>query len=237
MKVIKLGLSIIILSLFTSCIGEDIVDDEIVETIRINNTFLNFTVGESTVLDAAFFDNQGMKQTVDFNLKSENTSVIEVDNLTKEIIAKSKGTASLIVTTMYSGKTIENSVTITVNEAGVTPVPVTSTIKIGTITKTSSYVAAGDFEITEITGGIRIQFASNYRADSSLPGFAMYLTNNPNVITNALKIDSQGDADGVVYNGAFSIDVMGVGINDFGYLTHWCEPFRIKVGVAEIKNK
>ncbi|NRT10630.1 hypothetical protein [Flavobacterium sp. 14A] len=237
MKVMKLAVSLIILLTFGSCISEDIVDDEIVEIIRINNSFSNFNVGSTVILDAAFFDNQGIKQTVDFNLSSQNPTVLEIDTTTNEIIAKAKGTSTLLVSTVYGGKTIENSVVVTVNELGTAPAPTASNIKIGTISKTSSYDAAGDFEITEITGGIRIKFASNYRADRSLPGFAMYLTNNPNLITNALKIDSQGDADGVIYSGAFSIDVMGVGINDFGYLTHWCEPFRIKVGVAEIKNK
>ncbi|NRS87599.1 hypothetical protein HNQ02_000506 [Flavobacterium sp. 7E] len=236
MKVMKMFW---ILSLFlglSSCISEDIVNDEIDESIRINTNFSNFAVGQSLVLDALFFDSQGIKQTVDFSLKSNNTAVITVDNTTKKINAISKGDAEIVISTFYEGKSIETIIAVTVIENSVTPTPVAN-VKIGSITKTSSYASAGDFEITEIPGGIRIKFASNYRADQSLPGFAMYLTNNPNVINGALKIDSQGDADGVTYNGAFTLDVMGVGINDYGYLTHWCEPFKIKVGEAIIKNK
>jgi hypothetical protein len=218
----------------SSCIKEDIVNDEIEENIRINNSFSNFIVGNEVVLDAFFFDNLGMKQTVVFNLASNNETIIGVDNSSQKITAKSKGIATVTVSTTYQNKLTEKSVAITVNEQGTTP---STTVKKGTIVKTSSYASAGDFEITEITGGIRISFASNYVADSSLPGFAMFLSNNPNTMVGAKKIDAQGDADGVIYKGAFNLDVMGVGINDFGYLTHWCEPFKIKVGEAEIKNK
>ncbi|WP_418262862.1 hypothetical protein [Flavobacterium faecale] len=219
---------------FTSCIQEDIVNDEIEETIRINNSFSSFVVGNEATLDAFFFDNLGIKQEVTFDLATNNSSVIEVDNNTKKIIAKSKGTATITISTTYQGKLVENSTAITVIESGDTP---TNNVKVGTIMKTSSYVSAGDFEITEISGGIRITFASNYMADSSLPGYAMYLSNNPNTLEGARIIDAQGDADGVIYKGAFTLDVMGVGINDFGYLTHWCVPFKIKVGEAVIKNK
>ncbi|WPR70644.1 hypothetical protein SLW70_11950 [Flavobacterium sp. NG2] len=236
MKVLQIVLVFSILFGLNSCIKEDIVDDQIEESIRINNSFSNFTVGETIVLDAFFFDNLGMKQTVVFDLKSNNPSIVEIENSTQKIIAKSKGTTTIVVSAVYNGKQIENTATITVIESGTPPDP-NNVIKIGTLVKTSSYASAGDFEITAITGGIRIQFASNYVADQNLPGFAMYLTNNPNSRTGAIKIDAQGDADGVIYKGAFTMDVMGVGINDFGYLTHWCDPFSIKVGEAQIKNK
>ncbi|GIZ08697.1 hypothetical protein FUMI01_14240 [Flavobacterium sp. UMI-01] len=215
--------------------GEDIVDDKIPESIRINNSFSNFKMGESVVLDAFFFDNLGIKQTVDFTLESENSSIVSVDNQLKKITAVSEGTTKVTVSSIYEGKTVSNSTPITVINTS-TP-PSNGVVKIGKLTNTSSYKSAGDFEITEITGGIRISFATNYVADRALPGFAMYLTNNPNSRNGALKIDAAGDADGVIYTGAFTLDIAGVSINDFGYLTHWCDPFNIKVGEAQIKNK
>ncbi|WP_366183225.1 hypothetical protein [Flavobacterium ovatum] len=234
MRIGNIVLVFILLFGFSSCIKEDIVNDEIEENIRINNSFSNFIIGNEVVLDAFFFDNLGIKQTVVFNLASNNSPIIEVDNANKKITAKSKGTATITVSTTYQNKLVEKSVAITVNDVGSTP---TAIVKKGTLVKTSSYASAGDFEITEISGGIRISFASNYVADSTLPGFAMFLSNNPNTMVGAKKIDAQGDADGVVYKGAFTMDIMGVGINDYGYLTHWCEPFKIKVGEAEIKTK
>lgn len=220
----------------SSCIGEDIVYDTIPEKITINNFFSNFKVGESTMLDAFFLDNVGSRQAVVFDIQSDNNTVVEVDNTTKKFTAKSKGSANIVVSTIYKSKKIENKFSIIVVDAGATTEPVVPT-KIGTFKKTSSYESAGDFEIIAITGGIRIKFASNYVADKTLPGFAMYLTNNSTKRDGALKIDYQGDADGVIYKGAFSLDIMGVGLNDFGYLTHWCDPFSIRVGEAEIKNK
>lgn len=235
MKVYQPFLILFIALGFSSCIKEDIVNDEIDASIRINNSFSNFKVNDQVPLDAFFFDNLGMRQTVTFDLKSSNTAIVEVDNTAKTITGKAAGTATVTVSTLYAGETIIEETTVTVNALGTTPT--TSATKVGTITKTSSYVSAGDFEIIAIPNGIRINFASNYLADQTLPGFAMYLTNNPNSISGALKIDAKGDADGVTYKGAHAIDVIGIGINDFGYLTHWCEPFRIKVGQAEIKNK
>ncbi|WP_159086026.1 hypothetical protein [Flavobacterium faecale] len=240
MKIYQPFLLLFIIVGFSSCIQEDIVNDEIDASIRINNSFSNFKVNDQVALDAFFFDNLGMRQTVAFDLKSSNPATVEVDNANKIITGKALGTAVITVSTLYAGVTTTKETTVTVNAVTVNPggtMPTNSTAKVGTITKTSSYASAGDFEIVAIANGIRITFASNYVADQTLPGFAMYLTNNPNSISGALKIDSQGDSDGVIYKGIHSIDVIGVGINDFGYLTHWCEPFRIKVGQAEIKNK
>lgn len=219
-----------------SCIGEDIVYDTIPEKITVNNLFSNFKVGESTLLDAFFLDNVGSRQAVVFDIQSDNNAVVEADNTTKKFTAKSKGSANILVSTIYKNKKVENKLSIIVIDAGTITEPIVPT-KIGSLRKTSSYESAGDFEIIAITGGIRIKFASNYVADKTLPGFAMYLTNNSAKRDGALKIDYQGDANGVIYKGAFSLDVMGVGLNDFGYLTHWCDPFNIRVGEAEIKNK
>ena len=236
MRNLQIFLAFTILLALSSCIGEDIVYDTIPEKITINNLFSNFKVGETTTLDAFFLDNVGSRQAVVFDIQSDNNAVVEVDNITKKFTAKSKGSANIAVSTIYKNKKVENKFSITVIDAGTITEPIVPT-KIGTFRKTSSYESAGDFEIIAISGGIRIKFASNYVADKTLPGFAMYLTNNSATREGALKIDYQGDANGVVYKGAFSLDIMGIGLNDFGYLTHWCDPFNIRVGEAEIKNK
>lgn len=236
MRTSPIFLAFSILLALSSCIGEDIVYDTIPERIEINTSFSNFKVGDSRLLAASFFDNIGQNQAVVFDIKSDNNTVVEVDNTTKSLMAKSIGTANIEVSTIYKNQKTKNIFLITVLDANTTTVPVVPT-KTGTLKKTSSYESAGDFEIIAITGGIRINFANNYVADKTLPGFAMYLANNPLTRTGAKKIDFQGDADGVIYKGAFSLDIMGVGLNDFGYLTHWCDPFNIRVGEAEIKNK
>lgn len=106
--------------------------------------------------------------------------------------------------------------------------------RIGSFRTVSDYVSSGDVQVVETETGINIVFASNYRADNSLPGFAMYLSNSPTSLVNALEIDAFDDADGVQYAGAHNIAVSGVAIDAYKYLVHWCRPFEIVVGQAEL---
>lgn len=132
----------------------------------------------------------------------------------------------VVVEEMMEEETMEDEV---VEEGGV--------IRIGTFRTVSDYVSAGDVQLEETETGINIVFASNYLADNSLPGFAMYLSNSPTSLTNALEIDAFDDADGVQYAGAHSIAVSGVAIDEYKYLVHWCRPFEIVVGQAELTAK
>jgi hypothetical protein len=111
------------------------------------------------------------------------------------------------------------------------------TPKKGAFSKTTSYKAAGYFEMTKTSNGIKIELASNYVADTSLPGFALFLTNNPNSLANALQIDAYDDADGAHYTGAFTYNIQNVGLNDYKYLVQWCRPFSILTGKAFIIDK
>lgn len=236
MKSIKL-LLLLFFVILSSCIQEDIVDDAVPEEIRIISNVNSLKLGDIVKFEAAYFNNVGQKENKTIVWETSNPNVLSVDNTTTNITAKAEGTATITAkTTSIDGEDLIDHQTITVvaNEVIITPV---ETVKKGTFVTTSSYDAAGDFEMITTTTGIQINLASNYVGDESLPGFALYLTNNPNSLTNALEIDAYDDADGAHYKGIFTYNIEGVGINDYQYLVQWCRPFSILVGQATITDK
>ncbi|MDO6803768.1 hypothetical protein Q4595_15045 [Wenyingzhuangia sp. 1_MG-2023] len=219
-----------------SCVQEDIVNDTVPEELRITTSINQLQVGDVIKLEAVYFNNVGQTETKNVVWETSNENVISISDMNIE--AETEGLAT--VTAKVNGETmlLMDSKTLQVVKVGMLPIPSESeAIKVGTLKSTSSYVCEGDFEIAETTTGIAITVASNYRADTTLPGFVMYLTNNPNSIANGLVVDAFDDADGAHYNGAFTFDVAGVGINDYSYLVHWCRPFGIKAGDATINDK
>lgn len=235
MKLLKLIFLLLFVGL-NSCIQEDIVDDAVPEELRIISSVNTLKVGDVVKLQASYFNNVGEKENKSIVWETSNPAVLSVDPLTTNITAEAEGTATISVkTTGTSGELTDSEIIMVVNDDVV--VMPTEKTKVGTISPTSSYVAAGDFEIINTAGGIQIKLAENYVADQTLPGFALFLTNNPNSLSNALQIDAYDDNDGVHYKGAFTYKLDGVGINDYQYLVQWCRPFSILVGKANITDK
>jgi len=108
-------------------------------------------------------------------------------------------------------------------------------VKTGTLVTTSDYVCEGDFTIQENETGITLILASNFRADQILPGYGMFLSNNPRSIQGALQIDGIGSGFRGHFSGSASFMIEDVGVDDYQYLVHWCVPFNIEVGVGEIQ--
>ena len=79
------------------------------------------------------------------------------------------------------------------------------------------------------TNNLELKIENNYKASTSLPGLYLYLTNNPNTIANAKKIQKVA-----VFNGAHSYIIENTSINEFSHLLYWCKPFSVKVGDGEI---
>ena len=103
----------------------------------------------------------------------------------------------------------------------------------GTIKTTSSYDLTGDFVLEEQPDGtLKLEFSSNYIADTALPGLYVYLTNNrnsvaPNVAYEIGKV--------TVFNGSHSYTLpSSIGIDDYQYVFYYCKPFTVKVGDGEI---
>lgn len=219
-----------------SCIQEDIINDSVNEDVRISNSINTLKVGDVIKLEASFFNNVGEKETNTFIWSSSNEAVLLIDASSSTSTAISEGSATITVkvTGSFGELTDSQTITVTTNDIPVNP---SENNKIGTFSPTSSYKSAGDFEIIKTSNGINIELASNYIADKNLPGFALYLTNNPNSLANALQIDAYDDGNGVHYEGAFTYSIENVGLNDYKYLVQWCRPFSILTGKALISDK
>ncbi|ANW96598.1 hypothetical protein AXE80_10045 [Wenyingzhuangia fucanilytica] len=235
MKLLKLKLFFIFIGLH-SCIQEDIIDDNIAEEIRITQSVTALTIGDVVKFEASYFNNVGEKENRAIVWETSNNSILSIDELANNITALAEGSATITAKTTGMFGELTDSKNVTVFKEGDVVIP-SDNSKEGTIVRTSSYAAAGDFDIIKTTNGIEIILDNNYVADESLPGFALFLTNNPNSLANALQIDAYDDADGAHYKGAFTYTLDGVGINDYQYLVQWCRPASILVGKALITDK
>ncbi len=83
---------------------------------------------------------------------------------------------------------ILEEIEITVSESSLDNSSLSS--KSETIITTSSYLLEGSFIISEILNSqnLDLSIADNYKASASLPALYIYLSNNPNSISEALEL-------------------------------------------------
>lgn len=220
-SVFVLGLVSIFL---TSCIGNDIVQDEVSPEIRIMNPVDSIEIGTTYPFSANYFNNVGVEVSVPFTWSSSQPTIISIDN---SGLAQAQQLGSSVITVEYdnNGSTVSDFINVGVGNSTVQ----SPSERTGLIQTTSSYQLMGDFTVKEEGNGIKIDIGSNYRASTALPGLYIYLTNNPNTVANALEIGRV-----VNFSGAHSYTVQNVGINDYNYLLYFCKPFNVKVGDGAI---
>ncbi len=210
--------------LFSACIGDDIINDTVPETVKIMNPIDTLGLGKTWQFEAKFTNNIGADEVRTIDWKSSNTAILTIDanGLATGI---SKGSATITAAVEVSGVEVKDSWPIVVDETTVT----TPNTKSGEIKTTSNYALKGNFVMTEEGNGIKITISDDYMASTSLPGLYAYLGNNPSSVANALEIGMVQ-----VYDGAHSYQIDGVGLNDFAYILYWCKPFNVKVGEGKI---
>lgn len=233
MKTIKKILTLFLLIGCCSCIQEDIINDFVSEEVRIISDINTLKIGDTLDFEAAFFNNVGELEDKTFSWNSSNDDILYFDGATSKAIGIAEGAVTITVTADGMAGMLTDSKIVTVTQDEI----ITENTKIGTFSPTSSYDSAGDFVISSTPTGIKIDLADNYVADESLPGFALFLTNNPNSLASALQIDAWNDDDGAHYTGAFTYNIENVGLNDYGYLVQWCVPFSILTGKASITDQ
>ena len=225
MKILFYLTSILILS---SCIAEDIVDDFVPEEIRITSTLDAIVTGNTAQINASYFNNIGVTEDIDISWTSSNPNVLSIDS-EGNIQAQMAGEATITATSGISFDEIQ----ITVLEEN-DEVVIVDELKesSGNVATTTFYDLTGDFTLSEVEGGgLDLSFASNYNADTGLPGLYVYLTNNPNSIANALEIGAVQ-----IFNGAHSYAIPNATLNEYRYILYWCKPFGVKVGQGDIQN-
>ncbi|KJD31269.1 hypothetical protein PK35_15660 [Tamlana nanhaiensis] len=219
---------IVITFLFSSCKGEDILDDEVPREVRILNPIENLTESSTHQYNASYFNNIGQQESITISWQSSNESVATI-NTSGLVTGVMAGQTEIKAIVMVNNTTIEDSTPLNIVMDSNTS---NSSSKTGTIATTSSYELSGTFTLSTIenTNNLLLSIDANYKASTSLPGLYVYLTNNPNSVANALSLGAVQ-----VFSGAHNYVIENVGINDYSYLLYWCEPFSVKVGGADIE--
>lgn len=219
-------LPFLLLILF-SCVGEDVVMDEVDPEIRITNPIENIEVGTTYQFEYMFLDNVGMEATpveITWSTSDASKVIVNADGLAS---ALDFGDVTLTLSTLYNNTQVATSIDLTVSDNSTSETP---TERNGSVNTTTSYDLVGDFTMTMVDGELTITFEDNYVADDGLPGLYVYLTNNPNSPNGGYEI---GPVQ--IFNGAHEYQISGVGLFDYDYIFYYCKPFKVKVGHGEIE--
>lgn len=213
--------------LFSACIGDDIIMDRVDETLRITSQATSIAAGETFQFEARFTNNIGNTEEGRVIWRSSDESVLAI---TADGLATAIQQGNVVVSaeaTLEDGTTLTEEMDVEVSMVTVAVEAPTS--RSGVIATTTFYDLAGDFVLNEVEGGLSLEIADNYVASSALPGLYIYLTNNPNSISDALEI---GEVE--VFEGAHAYEIPDVGLTDYDYVLYFCKPFRVKVGDGKI---
>lgn len=221
----------LLLTLFSACIGDDIIQDAVPERISIDNSIDSLQVNDTHSVNATFFNNIGQVSETAINWISTNEEVASI-NASGEILGLSAGATTISASVaLPDNSSVEDQFDLIITEEEVIEIPGDEPEeRMGSANSTSSYVLEGDFTLRQDGENLIIEFADNYVASDGLPGFYLYLTNNPNTINNALEVSPID-----ILEGAHSYLVPGVDINTYDYLLFYCKPFSVKVGDGAIE--
>lgn len=213
---------IIIVFIFSSCIGEDYVDDFVEPTIRINNPITGIQISGSHTYSATYLNNIGQPEHAEVIWSTSDPSIVTINDQ-GVAMAIAEGEATISVSVVIEGNTLtaEDTIRISVD-------PVENNMESngdGTIATTSAYTLEGTFTLRADRGNLILSFNADYKASSSLPGLYLYLSNNPNSVNGALEVGAV-----TIFEGAHSYVIEGVGLNEYQYILYWCKPFNVKVG-------
>ncbi|SMD39044.1 Ig-like domain (group 2) [Reichenbachiella faecimaris] len=217
---------IAILYLAQGCVGTDTIDDLVPEKIEITNPLISLKVGESYNLMYRYLNNVAEPETKEVRWETNNASVLTI-NEHGELTALDYGQAEISVILEENNQVMEG-ITVVASDQTVLLV---SGGKFGTIASTSSYELKGDFEMSNIDGGVEISIADNYVASEALPGLYVYLSNNPTTVSGALEI---GEVKVFLGTHSYNVTADDLTVDTYAYLLYFCKPFNVKVGHGEI---
>lgn len=222
---ITLSLALLLIGLFfTACIQDDLIFDTVPVSLRITTAPDTLAVGDSFQLETRYTNNIGEVETPELQWFSTAPEVAEIDpaGLLRGL---SEGAVSIIALTNNTSANAMASDTLSLLVKADAETVIGNQTRSGSIQTTSSYVLTGDFTVIQEDQDLIIAFADNYEASRSLPGLYVYLTNNPNSISEALEI---GKVE--TFSGAHSYRIPSVAIGAYDFLFYYCKPFRVKVG-------
>ncbi len=215
--------------LFSSCIGDDIIVDRVEENLSIMNPIDSLELGTTHQFVARFLNNIGVEESAPVIWSSSDEAVLSIDS---DGLGTGLAEGAVTVTVELAradGPNLTDSYSLVVVDQEVTIVEPMN--RSGSLRTTSSYTLAGNFTLEDDSGTLTLKLDDTYTASSSLPGLYVYLTNNPNTISNALEISKVS-----TFSGAHSYAIpSGVELAQYNYVLYFCKPFGVKVGDGEIQ--
>ena len=214
------------LTIFSSCIKDDYVDDEVDPELRITSNVDTIAIDSSFQFEYMYLNNVGKSEEVAVTWSSSQPDILTIDMNTGQAEALALGSTIIAVDYDDGNVALHDEIEVAVGNSTVSQ----PGEKSGTVVSTSSYALMGDFTLKTDGAGLILEFADNYEASTSLPGLYVYLSNNSSSTANALEIGAV-----TVFSGAHSYTIPNVGINDYSYVLYFCKPFNVKVGDGEIQ--
>lgn len=214
-----------------SCVKTDIVNDRVDPKIFISNPLVSLENGESYQFEVNYFNYVGKKiENPTVSWSSSDPSVLEItDEGIATAISLGEATVMATLTTSEENLTITNGNTleITLGETEEDPVRFE-----GMLTTTTSYELEGSFILEILDSGVlRLSLGDDYKADTDLPGLYIFLSNNPESVSDAYEIGAV-----TVFQGEHFYDLpSSISIYDYSYILYWCNPFSTYVGEGQIQ--
>ncbi len=208
---------------FTSCIGDDFLEDFVGQSLRITSAIDTLEINTDYQFEKMYLNDIGQEETADVFWSSSNTDVIEI-NQNGLATALAKGTATISVEFDTGEAILKDSTQVVVGE---TTVVAENRIE-GRVETTTFYVLEGDFVYREEGEKVLLEFGEDYVASNRLPGLYVYLSNNKNSVSDAFEIGKV-----TTFQGAHSYEIEGIGFKDYQYIVYFCKPFNVKVGDGE----
>lgn len=223
-NLITLAFAIIAVS-FTSCVGDDFLEDFVGQSIRITSSIDSLEVNTEFQFEKMYLNDIGQEEQVDVTWISSNTDLLEIDQ-NGLAFAKQKGSATVTVIFDTGEGIIEDSTKVEIGETTI----ITENRRIeGRVETTTFYDLEGDFVYREDGDVILLEFGADYVASSRLPGLYIYLSNNPNSVSGAFEIGKV-----TTFSGAHTYEIEGIGFNDYKHIVYFCKPFNVKVGDGDL---
>ena len=213
-------------SLFSGCIGDDIILDTVDATLRIVNPIDTLEVGSQYTFEVLYTNNVGQEAEAAIDWVSLDPDRVSISNQGMAM-GLSEGDATLIVRVSTDDPPVADTLSVFVGDT--TTVPLTS-IRSGMVATTSSYKLTGDFTLEADGDDLVLSFAENYETSDRLPGLYIYLTNNPTTTNGALEI-----GEVTIFEGAHSYTIPDTPLGFYGYVLYFCKPFNVKVGDGKIE--
>lgn len=214
--------------LFYSCVGDDIIDDEVDRVLKITNPIDTLAFDSSYQFTLMYLNNVGREEQAEMVAwTSSEPSIISIDD-SGLAHGLQTGAAIIKAETVVEGVEVTDEIFVHVGEETI----IAASAREGTLKTTSSYKLDGSFSLSEVEGDLVLAFEDDYSTSDRLPGLYLYLTNNPNTTAGAMEI-----GEVTIFSGAHSYTLpAGTGLNDYSHVLYFCKPFNVKVGDGAFDN-